>query len=152
MHILDNIRLYGENMPRRKKERYIDRWRREHKEVKFYFKREEYKVLEELASKHNMTVKEFILKFINDVRAAAKGEYNRGYSAAINDLIKDPYTIHTIVREILKYKGDIALFEVPCKYCGEPVVLTHKSKYWESHIKPELLRVFKDWYHSGCGK
>jgi len=133
-------------MPRRRKERYIDRWRREHKEVKFYFKKEEYKILEELASKHNMTVKEFILKFINDVRAAAKGEYER----AIKDFIDNPRYFHHVVRH--HYKGDVAIFEAPCKYCGKPIVFTHRDSNWESEVKPALLEAFRYWYHIKCKK
>jgi len=138
-------------MPRRKKERYIDRWRREHKEVKFYFKKEEYKVLEELASKHNMTVKEFILKFINDVKTAVEGEREKGYNEAIEDFIyRTRDVFYPMVREV--YGGDVALFEAPCSICGEPIVLTHKDSNWESEIKPTLLRAFKNWYHIRCRK
>jgi len=40
-----------------KKERYIDRWGKQHKEIRFYLKKEDYEQLEKLALKHNMTIK-----------------------------------------------------------------------------------------------
>ena len=129
---------------RGKKERYIDMWRREHKEVRFYLKIEEYYILERLASKHNMTVKEFILKFINDARKA----YEDGYDLALKDFVDDPYAFYFMVRE--RYDGDIALFEVPCSICGEPMVFHHKNEDWETEVKPTLLEAFRDWYHVRC--
>jgi len=39
-----------------------------------------------------MTVKDFILKFIND----AKGKYNRGYTKAVNDFIHTKHMNSTI--------------------------------------------------------
>jgi len=50
----------------------------QHKEVKFYLKKEDYAVLKELASKHNMTVKDFILKFIKDVKTATQEGFTNG--------------------------------------------------------------------------
>jgi len=52
------------------------------------------------------------------------------------------------VREV--YEGDIALFEAPCSICGEPMVLAHDDKNWESEIKPTLLNAFKSWYYIRC--
>ena len=140
-------------MPKRKKERYIDRWRKQHKEVRLYLK-EEYEALEKLASERNMTVKDFILKFINDVNAIAAREYDKGYDEgyqdALRDFVNDPDSFHGAVRELLEYKGDVALFEAPCSICGKPMVFTHKDENWESKVKPKLLEAFKWWYHVRC--
>ncbi|MCC6024060.1 MAG: hypothetical protein LM600_05105 [Thaumarchaeota archaeon] len=54
---------------RRKRERYIDRWRREHPEVRLYLKREEYELLREIAAKSGMTIKEVVMKAIRDLSA-----------------------------------------------------------------------------------
>jgi len=54
---------------RRKRERYIDRWRREHPEVRLYLKREEYELLREIAAKSGMTIKEVVMKAIRDLNA-----------------------------------------------------------------------------------
>ena len=142
-------------MPRKKKgERYIDRWRREHKEVRLYLKREEYEVLERLASEQNMTVKEFILKNVEKFSKAARREYSRGYkrgyAKAVEDFVNDPYAFYITVRDVYKYGGYIALFEAPCAYCGEPMVFTHRDADWESEVKPRLLEAFRYWYHVRC--
>ena len=144
----DNLRA----MPRRrqKKERYIDRWRKQHKMVVFYLKREDYELLEKLASSRNMIVKDFLLKFINDVKAATEKEYERGYAKAVEDFIKNPHYFHHVVRCKHGYKGDIALFEAPCSYCKGPMVFTHKDGNWESEVKPELHDAFRHWYHVKC--
>ena len=144
-------------MPRKKKgERYIDRWRKQHKEVRFYLKRGEYEVLERLASERNMTVKEFILKNVEKLSKAARREYSRGYkrgyAKAVEDLVNDPYAFYITVRDVYKYGGDIALFEAPCMYCGKPIVFHHRLRNWESEVKPTLLEAFENWYHVRCKK
>jgi len=68
--------LYNIGITSCQKGKIIDRWKKQHKEIRFYLKKEDYEILEKLASKHNMTVKDFVLKFINDVKAAAEGEYD----------------------------------------------------------------------------
>jgi hypothetical protein len=85
-------------VPGRKKERYIDRWRKQHKEVRLYLKKEEYEALERLASEHNVTVKDFILKFINDINDAAEEAYIEGCGDAIDDFVRDPYEFYGMVR------------------------------------------------------
>jgi len=127
-----------------KKERYIDRWRKQHKEVRLYFKAEEYEVLKDLASKHNMSVKEYILKYANDVKKA----FNEGYRKALVEFIEKPCSFYWAVRKI--YDGDIALYEVPCSICGKPMIFNHKDSNWESEEKPALMRTFKNWYHVSC--
>ena len=144
--------MSGASGSKRKKERYIDRWKRQHKEVKFYFKKEEYEVLDKLATAHNMTVKDFILKFANDVKAAAEKEYERGYAKAVEDFIKNPHYFHHVVRCKHGYKGDIVLFEAPCRYCKGPMVFTHKDNNWESEVKPALHNAFRYWCHTRCEK
>jgi len=131
---------------RKKKERYIDRWRKQHKEIRFYLKKEDYETIEKLASKYNMTVKEYIIKYIEDVSKA----YNEGYGKAIVDFIEKPLLFYNRVRAI--YKGDIALFEVPCSICGKPMIFNHKKINWESEAKPTLLRAFENWHHVQCEK
>jgi len=141
-------------MSKKKKERYIDRWRKQHKEVKFYLKKEDYKMLEKLASEHGMTVKDFVLNFIDktigEVKVSVKGEYERGYNDAIKKFIESPFEFYMAVRKI--YKGDIALFEAPCMICKEPMVFAHKSGNWASEVKPKLLDAFRNWYHVECRK
>jgi hypothetical protein len=45
-----------------------ERWLREHKEVRFYFRRDEYELLENLASQEGLTVKDFILRLAKDLQ------------------------------------------------------------------------------------
>jgi hypothetical protein len=44
-----------------------ERWLREHKEVRLYLKRDEYDLLESLASEEGLTVRDFILKLARDL-------------------------------------------------------------------------------------
>ena len=85
------------------------------------------RALEKLASEQSMAVKEFVLKFVSDVNAIVGRE--RGYAEALEDFANDPLKFRAKVREL--HKGDIALFEVPCKYCGEPIAPTHRDEDWE---------------------
>jgi hypothetical protein len=45
-----------------------ERWLMEHKEVRLYFKHDEYDLLESLASEEGLTVKDFILKLARDLK------------------------------------------------------------------------------------
>ncbi len=45
-----------------------ERWIKEHKEVRLYFKRDEYELLESLASQEGLTVKDYILKIVRDLQ------------------------------------------------------------------------------------
>ncbi len=97
-----------------------------------------------------MTVKDFILKFANDLKKAVERMEDEGYAKAIKDFINEPLLTWIHVRDIHKYKGDVALFEVPCRYCGKPIVFTHKDENWEPKVKPELRRAFRYWRHTDC--
>jgi hypothetical protein len=45
-----------------------ERWLREHREVRLYFRRDEYDLLESLASEEGLTVRDFILKLARDLK------------------------------------------------------------------------------------
>jgi hypothetical protein len=45
-----------------------ERWLREHREVRLYFRRDEYELLESLASQGGLTVKDFIVKLARDLQ------------------------------------------------------------------------------------
>ncbi len=45
-----------------------ERWLMEHKEVRLYFRRDEYELLESLASHEGLTVKDFIVKLARDLQ------------------------------------------------------------------------------------
>jgi len=89
---------------------------------------------EKLPPEKNMTVKEYILKCANNVKEAL----DKDYAASIEGFIKDPYIFYDVVRAM--HNGDIALFEVPCKYCGIPIVFTHKNKYWGDRHKAHAIK------------
>jgi len=82
-------------MVRKKKETYYQRWLEKHKQVRFYLKKEEYDFLERLASKHNLTVKDFILRFVQDLKKAVEGERKVGFEEAVNLFINDPKILRT---------------------------------------------------------
>jgi hypothetical protein len=45
-----------------------ERWLREHKEVRLYLKRDEYELLESLASEEGLLVRDFILKLARELK------------------------------------------------------------------------------------
>ena len=120
-------------MPR-KRERYINRWRREHPEVRFYSDRGTYEWFDEMAGRERLTVKDFVLKAIREGFKA----YDRGFEEGVNTMldifIDNP---HWFYREV-KYRAEVrglrgfepALFTVPCSICGKPMVFTHKDDNW----------------------
>jgi poly-D-alanine transfer protein DltD len=44
-----------------------ERWLRQHRELRFYFKHDEYELLESLAAEEHLTVKDFILKLAKEL-------------------------------------------------------------------------------------
>jgi hypothetical protein len=54
-----------------------ERWLREHREVRLYFKQDEYELLESLASGEGLTVKDFILKLIGELRELRESPYSK---------------------------------------------------------------------------
>jgi Mn-dependent DtxR family transcriptional regulator len=56
-------------MVKRKKkgERYIDRWRREHPEIRLYLSRSEYDELKQIADGMGLSVKELVIQDIKNV-------------------------------------------------------------------------------------
>jgi len=95
-----------------------------------------------------MTVKDFVLRFINNVDATAKEEYERDYTQAVKDFVDKPYTSYKAVRKL--YNGDIALFMALCMYCRESIVFNHRLENWKSKVKPKLRETSKNWYHISC--
>jgi len=73
-----------------------------------------------------------------------------GCTKAFEYFINDPTTFYFKVRQM--YKGDIALFEVPCSICGKPMIFNHRNKNWKSEVKPTLLKAFKNFIHVHCEK
>jgi hypothetical protein len=47
-----------------KKERYIDKWRKEHPRVQFYLSKEEYNTIKKIAEEKGITIKDLILESI----------------------------------------------------------------------------------------
>ena len=71
-------------MSSEKKEKYYQRWLREHKRIVLYLKKEEYEILEKLASKQNMTVRDFLVKFASN----ADDLYWRGFTDALKMFVE----------------------------------------------------------------
>jgi hypothetical protein len=138
-----------------KRETYYDRWRRQHVRVSFYFDRNEYEKLKELASSKNMTVKEFVLSLMEGFDKY----YDEVYEKAMNDesqflmnlFIDDPHGFYDYVKYDVEEKGiELAFFTLPCSICGKPMLFTHKDKNWSSEVRPTLLDAFRRWGHVCC--
>jgi hypothetical protein len=54
---------------RRNRERYIDRWRREHPDIHIYLTRPEYEYLRKVSESTGMSVKELVLGALKDINS-----------------------------------------------------------------------------------
>uniref|UniRef100_A0A7J2TB21 Uncharacterized protein n=1 Tax=Ignisphaera aggregans TaxID=334771 RepID=A0A7J2TB21_9CREN len=131
-------------MSNEKKEKYYYKWLREHKRITLYLKKEEYEALEKLASKQNMTVRDFLVKFAR----SADDLHWRGFLDALKMFAENPRGFYNVVRKVY-HEGDLAFFEAPCSVCGKPMLFTHRDPNW-SKIKSVLLNAFRDWGHKDC--
>jgi len=137
-----------------KKETYYQRWMKQHVRVSFYFNREEYERLKELASSRGMTVKEFVMslmegfgKYREDVEERARDEEFR---FLLDLFVDDPQGFYDFVEDRVKEGVELAFFTVPCSVCGKPMVFTHKDEDWETKVRPTLLEAFRRWGHVCC--
>jgi len=158
----------GASMPARKRkgERYIDRWLREHPQVRVYLSREDYELVKRIAEERKTTMSEVIREAVKNLRIRLEVEkerakaYNRGYrtgySDAIDMFIDDPTSFYSIMMDRAKARGlknfEPALFTAPCSVCGKPMIFNHKDPEWASKIRPYLLVDFKHWVHTDCAK
>jgi len=141
-------------MGKRKKETYYHRWLREHPRVSLYLNRSEYELLKRLADEEGISIKEVVVMSIRSIKEAYQRGLRDGENKAYDIFIDTPRTFYYKLLYRARERGiksfEPALFTVPCMYCGKPVVLSHKSKYWSNRIKPELHEVFSNWYHVEC--
>lgn len=145
-------------MTKRKKEKYIHRWLREHPQVRLYLKRTEYEWLKELADKKGVSMKEIILEAIRNAKKFYDEGYKRGFENGALDedeyFIDNPRGFYETVMKRAEEMGlsdfEPCLFTAPCYICGEPMVFTHGDEDWASEVRPILLRAFKNWYHTKC--
>jgi len=146
---------------RRKKETYYDRWRREHPRLQMYLNREEYEWLKREAEARGLSMKEFVLEIIRKGYNGYKEGYDKGYregfddgfNEALDKFILDPWEFYKRIIERVKKLGlkgfEPALFTIPCKYCGRPMVFTHKNENW-GEIRETLYQAFSRWAHTKC--
>jgi hypothetical protein len=136
-----------------KKETYYQRWMKQHIRISFYFDREEYEKLKELASSKNMTVKELLLDLMEGFDKYYEEVYGKGfdsgYESALYELCEYPWNAYNIMRDTVGDR-EVALFTVPCSVCGKPMVFTHKDENWSSEVRPTLLEAFRRWGHVCC--
>jgi len=141
-------------VPRRKKkkgERYIDRWLREHPRISLYLNKEEYTRLVKIADSKNIGIKELILSMVDDVSkyydSIYKKGHEEGYNAALEKFKVNPRGFYAEIK--YRYKIEPALFTVPCSYCSKPVIYSHADPNW--NIKKETLyEAFEGIYHICC--
>jgi len=141
-------------VPRRKKkkgERYIDRWLRDHPRISLYLNKEEYTRLVKIADSKNIGIKELILSMVDDVSkyydSIYKKGHEEGYNFALEKFKVNPRGFYDEIKD--RYKIEPALFTVPCSYCLKPVIYSHADPNW--NIKKETLyEAFEGIYHICC--
>lgn len=144
---------------KRKKEKYIHRWLREHPQVRLYLTREEYEWLKSIADEKKTSMKNILLEALRNVKLTDE-EYRQAYWKGGYDIldafIDNPEFFYDLLMIRAEKRGltgfEPALFTIPCSICGEPMVITHKNEKWASELKPILLEAFKGWIHEECEK
>jgi hypothetical protein len=141
-------------MSRRKKkkgERYIDRWLKEHPRISLYLKKDQHDKILSIASKKNMGIKEFILSLIDGFEKYYNEIYNKGridgYNAALEKFVKFPGGFYNEIKS--KYKIEPALFSAPCSICKKPMIFNHTKPNWDK-VKKALYEGFESWHHVCC--
>jgi len=141
-------------VPRRKKkkgERYIDRWLRDHPRISLYLNKEEYTRLIKIANSKNIGIKELILSIIDDFSkyydSIYEEGYEEGYNAALEKFKNNPHGFYAEIKD--RYKIEPALFTVPCYYCLKPMIFSHEDPNW-NRKKETLDKAFEGWHHVCC--
>jgi len=135
---------------KRRKETYYQKWRREHPRLQLYLSRDEYELLKRIAEDKNVSMKELILNAIKGARMRWRKAYLRGFKEALDKFIDEPHSFYWDVRERVEERGlrgfEPCLFTSQCKYCGRPMVFTHKDGNYDE-VKKYVREAFKNWYH-----
>jgi len=106
---------------------------------------EEYKEVEELASRMDLSVSELVKRAILDLRKLKEEAYEKGFEDGSEFIIRDVERLGPVM-----FFG-IEEFTVPCRVCGKPILFTNRDKeLWEKEVKPSLQRAFSDWTHERC--
>jgi hypothetical protein len=136
---------------KKKGERYIDRWLKEHPRISIYLNKEEYNRLLSIADSKKIGIKELILSIIDDFSKYYEQIYKKGheegYNAALEKFKNDPHGFYIAIKN--RYKIEPALFSVPCSICKKPMIFDHADSNW-NRKKDILYKAFADWYHVCC--
>jgi hypothetical protein len=130
-------------MARRKRrgERYIDKWLKEHPRVTFYMSRGEYEEVKRIADSRGLSLKELALEALKNVakfredlkkrygdgyRDGYDKGYRRGFRRALRMFIDDPHAFYNVVKRVDPYLEPMLIVH-QCSVCGEPIVFTHRD-------------------------
>jgi len=142
-------------MPKRK-ERYVDRWCREHPRIQVYVDKGTYELLRRLAEERNTSLSQLVLDSIRDLKKVSEEMKEKGFLKALDLFIEDPLAFCILAISRASAKGiedyEPGLFTLPCRICGKPVIFTHKDPKWRREIKPILAMYFGRAYHTNCLK
>jgi hypothetical protein len=138
---------------KKKGERYIDRWLKEHPRISLYLNKEEYTRLMKVADSKNMSIKEFILSLIGGYSKYYEAihliSYEEGYNTVLEKFKNNPRALYVEIKK--KYNIEPALFSVPCSICNKSLLCSHADSNWNKK-KESLYEGFKDWYHTCCNE
>jgi len=106
---------------------------------------EEYKEVEEIASRMGMSVSELVKRAILDLRKLKEEAYEKGFDDGLDATIK------AVLEMGVATTLGVEEFTVPCRVCSKPMLFTNRDKeLWEKEVKPILQRAFSDWTHKRC--
>jgi len=144
---------------RKKKEKYIHRWLREHPQIRLYLKKEEYEYLKKIADSKGVSMKEVVLETIRKAREYYDDRYKEGlklglkygFDSALDMFIENPGEFAVKVMERAKSKGiedfKPILIVYPCRVCRKRLIMvTHKDKA----IIESMINRLPSWVCSEC--
>jgi hypothetical protein len=136
---------------KRRKERYIDRWLKNHPRVTFYLSKDEFDFVDKIARSKNMTVKDLVLGMLRGLKVefekAIEEGRKEGEKSAYMEFINHPRLFYDNVKR-LRPKLEPMLFTAPCSICGRPMIFTHKDE--NEKERRTLNDAFRYWRHTRC--
>jgi len=139
---------------KKKEERYIDRWRREHPELRLYLSRDEYEFLKKLAESKGVSMKELVLSAVRGIyessvvaglRVAVEflrryAELSkRGEGFRLRDIVRGVYGDVNEGSEIWKLFEDLWGTVVEVERCEVYTFITFPELFYE-----EVMRVARE--------